>query len=99
MTGSDLFPAYLSCAALLVPGLSAFYAWKANDIGRLNALFAMRAHYLSLMEHQSKMASILSNSPSGLQAVHNTYADLDTKLRDVSGEINRYHSSLVKKHT
>ena len=65
----------LSAMALLAASLAALYArWSAreakrsNDIGRLNALLALRTHYLALMRHQEHLAKVLSNSPAGLQA-------------------------------
>ena len=94
----------LTALALLVSGLAALYArWsarearRANDIGRLNALLSLRAHYLALMQHQEKIAQVLSNSPNGLQAVRNTYTDLDTKLREVNHEIEKQHADTIGK--
>ena len=95
----------LAVLALLVSGLAALYArWsarearRANDIGRLNALLAMRSHYLALMEHQARLADMLKELPSGLEAARKAYADLDDKLRDVNREIDTYHASLVRAH-
>lgn len=51
-------------------------------------MLAMQAHYLALIERESKMADTLSNIPSGLKAVQNAYADLDTKLHDVGRELD-----------
>lgn len=92
----------LAALALLAAGLAALYArWsvaeakKANNIGRLNALLALRIHYLSLLEHQAKMANTLKDSPSGLQAVQSACADLDAKLRNVSAEIDKEHTNIV----
>lgn len=96
----------LAILALLVSSLAALYAsWsagvarKANDIGRLNALLALRSRYLALIERQSKLAETLSNIPSGHQAVSDAFADLDAKLREVSHEIDTYHSKIVGKCT
>ena len=65
----------LAVLALLVSALAALYArWsareakKANDIGRLNALLALRTHYLALMDHQVKLAETMRGLPSGLEA-------------------------------
>lgn len=92
----------LAVAAPVASVLAAWYArWsaaeakKANDIGRLNALLALRTHYLALMQHQADLAKVLSSTPSGLQAVHGTYAALDTKLREVSREIDKCHAGFV----
>lgn len=95
----------LAILALLVSGLAALYArWsvreakKANDLGRLNALLALRTHYLALMEHQAKLAEVLRNIPSGQKAVQDTYGELDSKLREVSREIDAYHVAVVSPH-
>lgn len=92
----------LAVLALLASGLAVLYARrsakeakKSNDIGRLSALLALRIHYLALMQQQSELAKILNNSPGGLQAVHNAYADLDTKLREVCREIDKQHAGIV----
>lgn len=96
---------FIAVMALLAAGLSARYAGRSaseakrsNDIGRLNALLALRTQYLALMRQQEDLAKVLSNSPSGLQAVHDTYADLDTKLREVSRELDKQHADIVGKH-
>ena len=88
--------------AVLVSSLSALYArWalneakKANDIGRLSSLLAFRQHYLELMRHQLNLGETLKNSQSGMQAVQDTYSDLDTKLREVNKEIKGYHRKVV----
>lgn len=70
-------------------------AKKANDIGNLNALLALRTHYLALMQNQEKLAQLLAHSPSGLQAAQNTYADLDLKLREVNQEIDKRHTFII----
>jgi hypothetical protein len=92
----------LAVLALLVSGLAALYArWsarearKANDIGRLNALLALRGHYLALMERQERLAKTLGSVPSGLRAAEKAYADLDGKLREVSVEIDTHHVNVV----
>jgi len=91
----------LAILALLLSALAALYArWSAreardaNDMGRLNALLALRSHYLALLEHQVRMAETLKNLPSGLQAAQASYAELDGKLREVSREIDTYHAKL-----
>ncbi|MDI3275880.1 hypothetical protein [Pseudomonas sp. AL03] len=96
----------IAIGAVLIASLAALYArWsaneakKANDIGRLNALLALRQHYLELMNHQAKLAELLKTSSSGIQAVRETYGELDTKLRDVSREIDKYHWNLVSERT
>ena len=88
--------------ALLISVLAAIYArrsadeaMRANDIGRLNALLALRTHYLALSQNQIELAKTLSNVPSGLQPAYQSFADLDEKLREVSREIDVYHLHLV----
>lgn len=73
--------------ALLVAGLSALYArWavneakKANDIGRLNSLFALRAHYLQLMDHQLKIAEIMPNGSEGFNKAETVYEKIEMHL-------------------
>jgi len=92
----------ITIGAVLIASLAALYArWsaheakKANDIGRLNALLALRQHYLELINHQAKLAELLENSSSGIIAVREAHANLDEKLRDVSREIDKYHNNLV----
>lgn len=96
----------LAILALLISGLAAFYAgWSAreardaNDMGRLNALLALRSHYLVLLEREARVAETLKNIPSGLQAAQTSYAALDTKLREVSREVDTYHTKLIGART
>ncbi|AXF84476.1 hypothetical protein DTO96_100184 [Ephemeroptericola cinctiostellae] len=86
----------------LAAPLSALYAFwsakearKANDVGRLNALLAFRQHYIELIEQQIKLAEVLQTSPSGLEAVQNEHANLDSKLREINQQINSYHYKVV----
>jgi hypothetical protein len=88
--------------ALLISLLSALYARralneskKANDIGRLNSLLALRVHYLQLMEHQHKVAELMPSNSKGMQSVRNTYCELDGKLREVNSQIDSYHNKVV----
>jgi len=96
----------LAIAALLISALAALYsrrsvreAKNANDMGRLNALLALRSHYLALLEHQARLAEALKNPPSGLQAAQANYAELDSKLREVSREVDTYHAKLTGTRT
>ncbi|WP_456380058.1 hypothetical protein [Thiolapillus sp.] len=89
--------------SFLVAGLSALYArWavkeakKSNDIGRLNSLLSLRIHYLQLMENQHKLAKLMPNNSKGMELARNTYADLDTKLREVHSQIDFYHRKVVE---
>lgn len=75
----------LATLALLVSALAALYArWsfaeakKANDIGHLNALIALRTYYLSMIQHQADLVKTLDNLPSVLQSIQHAHAELDT---------------------
>ena len=92
----------IAVIAVLFAALSALYSrWsakeaiKANDIGRLNELLSFRQHYLELKQNQQKMAEILNSSDSGMQAVREKHADLDSKLREVGSELEQYHSKVI----
>lgn len=87
--------------AVLVAGLAALYArWsvkeakKANDIGRLNALLAIRAHYLELMAQKGRIAEQLKGM-KGAEKAYEAYAGLDSKLREVNKAIDEYHEKVV----
>lgn len=91
----------IAIIAVLVAALSALYArWsvkearKANDIGRLNALLAFRAHYLELMAQNGRIAEQLKGM-QGAEKAFEAYAELDSKLREVNREINCYHGKVV----
>ena len=92
----------ISVIATLIATLSALYArWsakeakKANNIGRLNALLSFRQHYLESIQHQEKMVETLGGIPSGMQSIHETHAKLDTKLREVLSELEKYHNKVI----
>jgi hypothetical protein len=96
----------LAVMALLISGSAAVYAHqsarearKANDIGRLNALLALRIHYLALMQRETDFAQLMPNPSVGLQRTQNRYADLAEKLREVDREIEKYHVSIVGQPT
>ena len=42
------------------------------------------------------MAKQLEHIPSGLRSVRDTYADLDSKLRQVTAELDLYYPKVVK---
>lgn len=91
----------VSIIALLAAALSALYtrwsaaeAKRANDIGRLNALLAFRAHYLEIIAQKGRVADQLKGM-EGAQKAYEAYADLDSKLREVNKEIASYHSKVV----
>lgn len=94
----------VATGATLISIFSVFYARRAahearsaNNIGRLNALLALRGHYLDLIDHQIKLAELFKNSPGGAQKTQEAYANLDVKLREVSNEVEKYHTDLVDK--
>jgi peptidoglycan hydrolase CwlO-like protein len=94
---------FFAILSSLVAILSALYArWsakearRANDIGRLNTLLSFQNQYLELMQQQAKIAAVLENSNSGMQAVKNKHAELDSKLREINSELEHYHSKIVK---
>ena len=91
----------IAIIAVLVAAPSALYArWsvkearKANDIGRLNALLAFRAHYLELMAQNGRIAEQLKGM-QGAEKAFEAYAEFDSKLREVNREINCYHGKVV----
>ena len=92
----------LALLALLVAIAAALYARRAateaknaNVLGRLNALLALRLHYLAQMENQGKLMQALDNVQSGRKAAEETCAGLDTKLREVSREIDACHARVI----
>jgi hypothetical protein len=87
----------VSVGAVLYARQSAHAAGRANDLSRLNALLALRSHYLAMLAHQEKLADMFKdyNLSGGLQAAQDAYVSLDTKLREVSQEIDSYHTSIV----
>jgi hypothetical protein len=48
------------------------------------------------MENEHKKAEFLPKQSSGMQSVHNTYAELDSKLRDVNNQIDLYHNQVIE---
>lgn len=96
-------PETISIISAVVAVFSAMFAgWtikeakKGNDLARLNSLLSFRSHYLQLMEHQHKLAELMPSNSMGMQSIRDTYADLDTKLREVNAQIELYHNKLIK---
>ena len=90
--------------ALLASSLAALYArWTvgeakhSNELSRLNSLLALRTHYLELMRNQERLSEFFKGMPSGLKEVHDTYAHLDIKLREINYEIDMFHKKLISK--
>lgn len=84
----------VSVAAALYARQTAKEATNANNLSRLNALLALRSHYLALMDNEGKLAKLLSGT-SGQRKAENEIAEVDSKLREVSREIDTYHVRLV----
>ncbi|MGL5499184.1 MAG: hypothetical protein ACRDCQ_19785 [Aeromonas sobria] len=99
ITASDVI-SLVAVAISIVAGVytrkSAKEAERANNMGRINALLSSRAHYLELMQNQEQMAEVLRYSPSGMEAIRARHADLDSKLRQVTAELEQYYARLVK---
>lgn len=92
----------ISIISAVIAVLSAIFAgWtikeakKGNDLARLNSLLSFRTHYLQLMEHQHKLAELMPPQSSGMQSIRDTYADLDSKLREINTQIELYHNKIV----
>lgn len=92
----------ISILSALIAGLAALYSrWsarearRANDIGRLNALLALRSHYQAEMNHQSAFIEQMRGVASAVEAARTKSTELDTKLKEVSSEIDKYHFDLV----
>ena len=95
-------PELISIIAILVASLSALYsryaykeAQKSNNLSRLNSLLSFRKHYLELIEHQYKLAETLPSGSKGMQMTIDSCANLDSKLREISKEIELYHNKVV----
>ena len=96
-------PETIAIISAAIAFLSAgFAAWtiyearKGNNLSRLTSLLEFRKHYLELMENEHKKAEFLPKQSSGMQSVHNTYAELDSKLRDVNNQIDLYHNQVIE---
>ena len=92
----SLVAGVIAVVAVVYARKSAKEAERANNMGRLNALLSFRAHYLELMQYQEKMADVLHHSSSGMDAVRARHADIDSKLRQVTIELEQYHAKVVK---
>lgn len=92
----SLVAGFIAIVAVWYARKSAKEAERANNMGRLNALLSFRAHYLELIQNQEQMAEVLRHSPSGMEAVRARHADLDSKLRQVTAELEQYYARLVK---
>ena len=64
------------------------------DYTRLNALLVFRTHYIDLMANEGKKMKMLKGTKAET-LLFESYADLDTKLRQVNTEIENYHEKVV----
>ena len=90
----------IATIAVLVAILSALYArWsvaeakKANDNGSLNSLFSFKKHYHERLDLLVKKADLLKGMEA-MSKVHEEHAEIDTKLRHVNSEIEKYHKKI-----
>lgn len=91
----SIISAVIAVFSAIFAGWTIKEAKKGNDLARLNSLLSFRTHYLQLMEHQHKLAELTLPQSSGMQSIRDTYADLDSKLRDVNTQIELYHNKIV----
>jgi uncharacterized membrane protein len=63
------------------------------QVSRLTALTLLQTYYLQQMQHQAGLATQLKGT-CGEQLALERYAELDQKLRQVSGAIEASHNSL-----
>ena len=65
------------------------------DYAKLNALIALRKHYLDLMQNQVELAKLMPKDSAGLNSVREAYDNLDENLKAVNREIRKYHNTLL----
>ncbi len=72
---------------------------RAVDFTRIEALLSLKAHYLDTINKEYEKAEWWGKDrdDSFILAVRNAIADYDTKLREVTRELNEYHNKLVQK--
>ncbi|MDX2506670.1 MAG: hypothetical protein QNL62_19655 [Gammaproteobacteria bacterium] len=93
----------IASIASLIALLSAFYArwtWseaqKTNKIARLNMLLALKQHYSDLMLKEHEKARAWGKDDGYAKACRDHYADYQIKFREVSGELEKNHVSIVE---
>ena len=64
-------------------------------INRLNALIALRNHYLEIARHVNDNVKMLEGKSAQKFSQHELN-DLDKKLREVTYEIDKYHIAIVR---
>ena len=94
----------LAVLALLVSIATAVFVWRgartaerANHLSRLNILFALKIYYQAQFQHQGELAKSLANMVGGREA-EKACGELDTKLREVTREIDKYHTQVICMH-
>ncbi|MDD9197576.1 hypothetical protein PVK62_17290 [Aliivibrio sp. S3MY1] len=72
---------------------------RAIDFTRLEALLSLKSHYLDIINKEYEKAEWWGKgkNDSFMQVVIDTVADTDTKLREVSLELNEYHNKVIQK--
>jgi len=83
-----------SLAAIVISIISAKIAKNAYDIGRLNALLAMEAHFRCVFEAESAFASRYEGT-QGAQTAINDAGTADRKRRKISSEINNFNEQAL----
>lgn len=69
---------------------------RATEFGRLGALLALRSNYLELMSQKGKLLEAFRGMSAESQVME-IVADLDTRLREVNGEIMTFHQKAIAK--
>jgi hypothetical protein len=94
--------------AIIAIGISAIALWyaraatseakKGNDIIRLNALIALRSHYLELARCCAANIEVFEGR-SAQKEERKELENLNQKLHEVSHGIDDYHEALVHRST
>lgn len=91
----------LAIIAIVISAIALWYARaatseakKGNDISRLNALIALRSHYLELARYHAANIKVLEGR-SAKKEEEIELENLNQMLHEVSHEINEYHKALV----
>ncbi|MDO6562069.1 hypothetical protein Q4488_01630 [Amphritea sp. 1_MG-2023] len=94
-TGVNIIVGLIAALSAIYASRSAKQAEKSNYIGRLNALLALRLHYLELIGKRLSFMEQFKDTEGGEKAFE-SFANLDSKLRQVNKEIESYHDKVVK---
>ncbi len=92
----------VSILSFIVAVFSVIFAWrssleakKANDIGRLNSLFAFKEHYLNQLKNLEDKSIFLKESKSAQESIQKEYGEIDLKYRDIKKELEQYHNKVM----